>query len=148
MVKRYRVTLTAEERSELERMIGSGKAAARKLAHARILLKADEAEGGPGWGDGRIAEAVDVGPVTVARVRERFVEQGLAAALVPKPPARSYARKLDGAAEARLAALACTRPPGGRKRWTLALLADRLVALGVAESLTYEAVRQSLKKTC
>ena len=149
MVKRYRVTLTAEERSGLERMIGSGKAAAaRKLAHARILLKADEAEGGPGWGDGRIAEAVEVGLVTVARVRERFVEDGLEAALVPKPPARSYARKLDGAAEARLAALACTRPPDGRKRWTLTLLADRLVALGVAASLTYEAVRQSLKKTC
>jgi transposase len=148
MVKRYRVTLTAEERSELERMIGGGKAAARKLAHARILLKADEAEGGPGWGDGPIAEAVEVGLVTVARVRERFVEEGLAAALVPRPPVRSYARKLDGAAEARLAALACTRPPDGRKRWTLTLLADRLVALGVAASLTYEAVRQSLKKTC
>ena len=146
MVKRYRVTLTAEERSGLEQMIGSGKAAARKLAHARILLKADEAEGGPGWGDRQISEAVDVGLVTVARVRERFVEDGLGAALVPKPPARAYARKLDGAAEARLAALACTKPPDGRKRWTLALLADRLVALGVAGSLSYEAVRQALKK--
>ena len=147
MVKRYRVTLTAEERSRLEQMIGSGKGAARKLAHARVLLKADEAAGGPGWGDGQIAEAVEVGLVTVARVRERFVEEGLEAALVPKPPARSYARKLDAAGEARLAALACTKPPEGRKRWTLTLLADRLVALGVAESLSYEAVRQALKKT-
>src|SRR5947207_2946126 len=122
MLKRYRVTLTAEERAGLGQLISSGKAAARKLAHARVLLKADEADGGPGWGDGRIAEAVDVGPATVARVRERFVEDGLEAALVPKPTARSYARKLDGAGEARLAALACTRPPAGRKRWTLALL--------------------------
>jgi Homeodomain-like domain len=146
MVKRYRVTLTPEERAELERMIGGGKAAARKLAHARILLKADEAEGGPGWGDGQIAESVEVGPATVARVRERFVEQGLGAALVPTPTARSYARKLDGAGEVRLAALACTKPPAGRKRWTLALLADRLVALGVAESLSYVAVHRALKK--
>jgi transposase len=148
MVKRYRVTLTPEERAGLELMIGVGKAAARKMAHARVLLKADQAEGGPGWGDGQIAEAVDVGLVTVARVRQRFVEDGLAAALVPKPTARCYARKLDGAGEARLAALACTRPPEGRKRWTLTLLADRLVALGVAASLSYEAVRRALKKTC
>jgi transposase len=147
MLKRYRVTLTAEERTGLEQMIGSGKGAARKLAHARILLKADQAEGGPGWGDGEIAEAVEVGLVTVARVRERFVEEGLGAALVPKPTARVYARALDGAGEARLAALACTKPPEGRKRWTLALLADRLVALGVAESLSYVAVHRALKKT-
>lgn len=148
MVKRYRVTLAAEERAGLEQMICSGKAAARKLAHARVLLKADEAEGGPRWGDGQIAEAIDVGLVTVARVRERFVEQGLEAALTPKPSARSYARKLDGAGEARLAALACTKPPEGRKRWTLALLADRLVALGAADSLSYGAVHRALKKTC
>ena len=147
MLKRYRVTLTAEERTGLEQMIGSGKGAARKLAHARILLKADQAEGGPGWGDVEIAEAVEVGPVTVARVRERFVEQGLEAALVPRPPLRSYARALDGAGEARLAALACTKPPEGRKRWTLALLADRLVALGAVESLSYVAVHRALKKT-
>src|SRR3954468_21601936 len=128
MVKRYRVTLTAEERAALEGMIGSGKAAARKLAHARILLKADEAEGGPGWGDAEIAGAVEVGVVTVARVRERFVEEGFEAALVPRPTTRTYARALDGAGAARLAALACTKPPEGRKRWTLTLLADRLVA--------------------
>ena len=147
MVKRYRVTLTPEERAGLELMIGGGKAAARKLAHARVLLKADEADGGPGWGDGQIAEAVEVGLVTVARVRERFVEDGLEAALVPRPSARAYARKLDGAGEARLAALACTKPPDGRKRWTLALLADRLVALGAAASLSYVAVHRALKKT-
>jgi transposase len=147
MVKRYRVTLMPAERASMERLINMGKSAARKLAHARVLLQADQAEGGPGWTDGQISEAVHVGLVTVARVRQRFVEEGLEAALVPKPSVRSYARKLDGAGEARLAALACTRPPEGRKRWTLTLLADRLVAMGVAESLTYEAVRQSLKKT-
>ena len=148
MVKRYRVTLTPAERASMEQLINTGKAAARKLAHARVLLKADQAQGGPGCADAQIAEAVQVGLVTVARVRQRFVEEGLDAALVPKPSIRSYARKLDGAGEARLAALACTKPPEGRKRWTLTLLADRLVAMGVAESLTYEAVRQSLKKTC
>ena len=96
MAKRYRVTLTAEERGELERMIARGKADARKLAHARVLLQADEAEGGPGWTDAAIAAAVRVSVRTIERVRERFVEQGLSAALLPKPSRRVYARKLDG----------------------------------------------------
>ena len=146
MAKRYRVTLTAEERDALAAMISKGKAAARKLAHARVLLKADEAEGGPGWGDAQIAEALDVGLSTVYRVRQRFVEDGLEAALVRKPTSRTYARRLDGAGEARLTALACSRPPEGRKRWTLGLLADRVVALGHAERLSYETVRRVLKK--
>jgi len=147
--KKYHVTLAPEERSELGAMVGAGKAAARKLAHARILLKADEAEGGPGWADADIAAALDVGLSTVARVRERFVAEGLAAALVPRPTARVYARKLDGAAEARLVKLACSAPPDGRKRWTLELLADRMVVLGHAEDgLSYETVRRALKKTC
>src|SRR3569623_2710988 len=98
--KKYHVTLTPEERAELGAMVGAGKAAARKLAHARVLLKADEAEGGPAWADADIAAALDVGRSTVARVRERFVEEGLAAALVPRPTARVYARQHDGAAEA------------------------------------------------
>jgi transposase len=148
MAKKYRVTLTPEERAELQRMVGSGKAAARKLNHARILLKADEGWGGPGLSDEEVAEEVDSGRVTVARVRRRFVEQGLEAALVPKPPARVYARRLDGDGEAHLVALACSSPPSGRKRWTLQLLADRLVALGHAEGgLSYETVRRTLKKT-
>ena len=148
MPKKYHVTLTPEERAELGAMVGAGKAAARKLAHARVLLKADEAEGGPAWADADIAAALDVGRSTVARVRERFVEEGLAAALVPRPTARVYARKLDGAAEARLVKLACSAPPDGRKRWTLQLLADRMVVLGHAEDgLSYEAVRRALKKT-
>jgi hypothetical protein len=133
MVKKYHVTLTPEERAALEAMVTTGKAAARKLAHARVLLKADEAEGGPGWADAAIADALDVGAATVARVRQRFVEEGVDAALVPLPTSRVYARKLYGENEARLVTLACSAPPAGRRRWTVALLADRLVALGHVE---------------
>jgi transposase len=148
MQKKYHVTMTPEERRELERMISVGKAAARKLAHARVLLKADEAEGGPGWNDEQIAEALDVGLSTVWRVRRRFVEEGIEAAIVPPPSTRVYTRKLDGAGEARLVKLACSRPPDGRKHWTLQLLADRMVVLGHAEDgLSYETVRRVLKKT-
>jgi len=149
MPKKYRVTLMPEERVELERMIGSGKAAARKLAHARILLKADEGGGGPGLSDEEVAEELEAGLATVARVRQRFVEEGLDAALVPRPTSRVYERKLDGDAEARLVMLACSTPPEGRKRWTLRLLADRVVALGYcdARTVSHETVRQALKKT-
>ena len=147
MRKQYRVTLTPEERRQLEHLLRAGKAAARKLAHARILLKVDEAPGGPAWSDAAVAEALEVGHATVARVRQRFVEEGLDAALVPRPTSRTYVRKLDGRGEAHLVALACSAPPAGRTRWTLQLLADRLVALGVAERLSYEAVRRALKKT-
>ena len=149
MVKKYHVTLTPEERVELEAMVATGKAAARKVTHARILLKADEAEGGPGWSDASITDALDVGVATVARVRQRFVEEGLDAALVPRSTSRVYARKLDGDNEARLVTLACSAPPEGRNRWTLALLADHLVALGHVEDgrLSYETVRRCLKKT-
>jgi len=147
MRKKYHVTLTLEERCELEQMISAGKAAARKLTHARILLKADEAEGGPGWSDPDIAEALDVGLSTVWRVRQRFVEEGTAAALTPQPSQRVYERKLDGAGEAYLIAVACSKPPRGRKRWTLRLLADRMVVLGHADELSYETVRRVLKKT-
>jgi transposase len=145
-LKKFHVTLTAAEREQLERMVSCGKAAARKLAHARILLKADEAEGGPGWGDEQIAEALGVGLSTVARVRQRFVERGLDGALARPPGHRVYARRLDGAGEARLTALACSTPPTGRKRWTLRLLANRMVVLGHAEQLSHETVRRALKK--
>ena len=147
MAKRYRVTLTAEEREELGRMVSRGKADARKLAHARVLLHADEAEGGPGWVDEAIAAAVRVSVRTIERVRERFVEQGLSAALLPKPSRRVYARKLDGEREAHLLALACARPPEGKARWTLRLLAERMVELEHADALSHETVRQTLKKT-
>ena len=144
MAKRYRVTLTAEERDELDHMISRGKADARKLTHARILLQADEAEAGPGWADAAIAEALRVSVRTIERVRQRFVEDGLEAALLPRPSTRVYARKLDGAQEARLIALACSGPPEGKRRWTLRLLAERMVALEVAPTLSHETVRQVL----
>lgn len=146
MAKRYRVTLTAEERDDLGRMISRGKADARKLAHARVLLQVDASEGGPGWTDAVIAEAVRVSVRTIERVRQRFVEEGLDAALLPKPSPRVYARKLDGEREAKLVALACSGPPDGKKRWTLRLLAERLVELEVVPELSHETVRQTLKK--
>jgi transposase len=146
MAKRYRVTLTAEERAMLGGMISRGKADARKLAHARGLLQADASEGRPDWTDTRIAEAVRVSVRTIERVRQRFVEEGLEAALRPRPSPRVYARKLDGAQEARLVALACSEPPQGKRRWTWRLLAERMVELEVVPELSHETVRQTLKK--
>ena len=147
MHKRYTVTLTDIERKQLERLIAAGQAPARKLMHARILLKADTGPGGPGWVDTRIAEAVAVSQPTVARVRRQYVEQGLAAALNRRPPRREYRRKLDGAQEAHLIALACGAPPEGHGRWSLRLLADRMVELEQVEALSYQTVRRVLKKT-
>jgi transposase len=147
-MKKYRVTLTAEERQQLSDLIAAGKAAALKLAHARVLLKADAADGGPAWPDARIAEAVEVSVATVERIRQRFVEQGLEAALGRKKQDRpSRPRKLDGHAEARLIALACSAPPEGRKEWTMQLLADQLVELRVVDAVCDETVRRALKKT-
>jgi transposase len=144
--KRFRVTLTPTEREELQRLIASGTAPARKLAHARILLKADSPPELSGPVDAAIAAAVEVSVNTVERVRQRFVEEGLAAALVPHPPTMPHATKLAGRGEARLLAEACSPPPGGQGRWTLRLLADRMVELGIAEALSYETVRRVLKK--
>jgi transposase len=147
-MKKYKVTLTADERQFLHTLVSAGKAAALKLTHARILLKADAAPSGPAWTDARIAEAIEVNRTTVEQVRQRFVEQGLEAALVRKKQARpSRERKLDGAGEARLIALACSEPPLGRAAWTLRLLAERLVELEVVETISTETVRQALKKT-
>src|SRR3954468_20370968 len=133
MNKRYRVTLTAEEREGLEALIHKGKAAARKLTRARILLKADASPGqGPAWTDQQIKDALDVGLLTIQRLRQSFVEEGLEIALQPRPRNRRYERKLDGDQEAHLIALACSKAPPGRARWTLRLLAERFVALGHA----------------
>ena len=146
--KRYLVTLTADERRDLAKLVSAGKRSARTLTRARILLKADQAKGGPAWDDARIAEALGCGHRTVERVRQRFVERGLDAALAHKPQDRpSRERKFDGAAEARLIALACSPPPRGRARWTLKLLADKLVELEVFDSVSDETVRRVLKKT-
>ena len=147
MNKNYRVTLTTAERQELDGLLARGKADVRRLKHAQILLKADQAEAGPAWPDARIAEALDAGITTVERVRQRFVEEGLASALSPyRGGKRIYSRKLDGAQEAHLVALACSKPPEGRGRWTLRLLARRMVELAYVDSVSYETVRQTLKK--
>jgi transposase len=146
--KRYVVELAAEERLHLRQLIAAGRASARTLTRARILLKADEAAGAPAWDDARIAAALDCGRRTVERVRQRLVERGLEAALAHAPQARPRRQRvLDGAAEARLIALACSQPPDGRAGWTLRLLADRLVELRVVEAVSRETVRRALKKT-
>ncbi len=147
MAKKYLVTLTNQERQELRQLVSAGKRSALTLTRARILLKADQAPGGPAWDDARIAQALDCGLRTVERVRQRFVQRGLPAALGRKPQDRpSQERKFDGAAEARLIALACSQPPAGHARWTLKLLADKLVELEVFESVSGETVRRVLKK--
>ena len=146
-MKQYIVRLTPDEQTQLSQMIRSGKAAARTLLPARILLKADTDAAAPAGSDEAIGEALEVHSATVARVPQRFVEEGLEAALRPKPSRRQYLRKLDGAAEARLIALACGPAPEGRARWTLRLLADRFVQLEHAPALSPETVRRTLKKT-
>ena len=145
--KKYVVRLTEEEKAYLRTLIGRGSAPARTLSRALILLKANEGEGGAGWSDAAIAEALEVGLSTVARVRQRYVSEGLEATLRRKASERGYRRKLDGEQEARLIALACSEPPTGRKRWTLRMLAERLVDLEVVQSVSYETVRQLLKQT-
>ncbi len=145
--KKYRVNLTHEERHYLEGLISTGKVAARKASHARILLHANEGGDEGYFKDEDIAEVLNVGRVTVERVRKRFVEQGLESALNPKPHSRHRTKKLDGEAEAFLVATACSAAPEGRKDWTLQLLADRLVECQIVESISAEAVRLVLKKT-
>ena len=147
MKKRYRVTLTTLERGDLRKLVSVGKAAAQKLVRARILLLADEAEGGSAKADPQLVEALGCGRASVERVRKRFVEEGLEAALNPRPSQRVYERKMDGKREAHLIALACGAPPAGRSRWTLRLLGDQMVALEHVESLSHETVRRTLKKT-
>jgi len=147
MPAKYKVTLTEDERQALAALVSKGKAAARKLVHARILLKADVAAAGPNWSDAQITAALDVGDSTVHRVRQAFVEESLEAALNAKRPTNRQYRKLDGAQEARLVALACSAPPEGRQRWTLQLLADKFVELKVVDSSGPECVRTTLKKT-
>ena len=142
MNKRYPVKLTDSERDSLKRLIAAGTAPARKLAHARILLKADE-----GWPDAQIVKAVDISQPTISRVRKQFIEEGLEAALNRRTTRRVYRPKLDGEQEARLIALACSKPPAGQAHWTLRLLADKAVELEITDALSYQTVRRTLKKT-
>jgi transposase len=145
--KMYVVLLTADERSYLHGLLSKGRVAAHKQRHARILLKADASEAGDGWTDGRIAEALEIGRATVERVRQRCVEEGLEAALNRKKRSPSPAKVMDGNAEAHLVALACSPPPEGRNRWTMRLLADKMVELEYVESISHNTVWQTLKKT-
>jgi transposase len=148
MAKVYRVALTADERAELEALVRKGTGAALRLTRARILLKADQGDGGPAWPDTAVAEALDVAVNTVANTRQRFVEGGLARALNRKAQDRpSRERVLDGRAEAHLIALACSDPPAGQAHWTLTLLAGRLVELRVVDAVSPSTVRRVLKKT-
>jgi hypothetical protein len=148
MAKKYRVTLDAEEREQLRQLLSKGKADVRRLKHAQVLLAADESEGGPAQTDEQIARSsLDAGTATVERVRRRFVEEGLERSLSPyRTSKRVYKAKLDGALDAHLIAIACSSPPQGRSRWTLSLLADRMVELKHVDSLSHETVRQTLKK--
>lgn len=146
--KQHIVRLPTDERAELRHLIAAGTAPARTLLHARILLKADAGSGGPRWSDAQIAEALEVSSRTVARVRTTYTTHGLAAALARKRPDRVYARRLDSAGEARLVTVASAQPPVGHARWTLKLLAGRLVELEIVDGIAPETVRQTLKKTC
>ncbi len=147
MNKKYIVQLTPDQRVTLEHLTRTGTTTAAVQRHARILLKADTGPDGPAWEDAPIATAVEVSIPTVERVRRQFVTAGLAAALHRKPTTRASQRKLDGAQEAQLAAIACSPPPEGAERWTLALLADKLVELKVVDSIARDTVRLALKKT-
>ncbi len=145
--KRYKVTLTVEERTTLLALVSKGKASAKKLTHARILLQVDQSENGPSWDDEHVCTALCVSRPTVERLRKRFVEEGIESALVRKQHSCSRTKKIDGEEEAHLIALACSTPPSGRIRWTMRLLADKMVELNYLDSISHEAVRKTLKKT-
>jgi hypothetical protein len=146
MNKKFVVRLSVKERVRLDSLVAKGKATARKLTGARILLKADCSSLGPAWSDQQICDALELGAITVHRVRCSFVEGDLDGALVRRPLPRRL-RMLDDEQETHLIALACGSPPAGRCRWTLRLLADRLVELGKVEKVSHETIRRTLKKT-
>ena len=146
-MKKYIVCLSTEERESLTKLITSGRGPARMFTRVRILLKADQSDNGPGWSDEKISEALDVTVQTIERVRKQFVEEGFDAVLARRKYTQKVSRKkIDGDVEAHLVALSCSKPPKGRARWTLRLLADSIVELGYVESISHEAVRQTLKK--
>lgn len=147
-MKRYVVRLDPAERRQLKELVSTGKAAAYKIRHANILLQADESKSGPGWPDSRIAEGLGVSVRSIEYLREQFVEEGLASCLERKkrqfPP---VAAMFDGRKEAKLLAVACSQPPEGRERWSLRLLADRVVELKIVEAVSHETIRRVLQKT-
>lgn len=144
--KRYRVTLSPQEREELNEMVNKGQGQARRLRRARILLMADEDQENGGWKDVDIAQALGAQVRTVERVRQKCVQEGLEAALTHTRPKKTRGKVLDGAAEARLAQLACSPAPDGRESWSMQLLADKLIELEVVETVSRETVRTTLKK--
>jgi len=146
-MEKYIVELTSAEQKELAQLVSKGKAAARKITHARILLQANESQDGPAWTDEQISEAFGIHVNTIHGIRRRFVEHGLQAALERKKQDRpSRKRVVDGDVEAHLIALRCGDPPEGRNQWTLRLLAEKLVELEIVPSICHETVRQALKK--
>ena len=145
--KKYIVSLTDEERQELEQFTNTGKASAYKINHARILLKADTNQPDGGWIDEAISQALDLSVATIERVRQRFVETNLETALSRQVQQQRKPRRLDGEQEAYLVALTCGEAPEGFGRWSLRLLAQRMVELEYVESVSHETVRQTLKKT-
>lgn len=145
--KLYRVTLTAEERESLTALVNKGKGPAGKLKRSRILLMADEAQEEGGWKDADIVRALRTSSRTVERTRQKCVEEGIEAAINHTRPSRTRGKVLDGAAEARLVQLACSEAPDGHEKWTMQMLADRLVELEVVETVSRETVRTTLKKT-
>jgi hypothetical protein len=147
MKKKYHVILTNDQREHLLEIIGRGSCRAREQTRARLLLKLDESEEGPGWSDQRAAEATETCESTAAGIRRKFDKEGLEATVTRKAPERTYERKMDGQNEAHLIRLACSDPPEGRDRWTLRLLAAQMVQLGFVEDLSHETVRSTLKKT-
>ena len=147
-VKRYVVKLSGAERERLDALVHVGKHPARLLTKARILLKADASEAGEGWSDSQIAAALDTSTDTVARTRQQLVEEGFEAVLIRKhSPASARPRIFDGAAEAKLIALACSEPPKGRKRWTLQLLEEAVVELNIVDRASDNTIGRTLKKT-
>ena len=147
-MKKYNVRLSKGERATIKKLMTSGRGPARMFTRARILLKADQSDDGPGWSDERISEALDVTVQTIERVRKQLVEEGFDAVLSRREYKQKVSRKkIDGDMEARLIALSCSDPPKGRARWTLRLLAETVVELGYVENISHEAIRQTLKKT-
>jgi transposase len=147
MPKKYIVKLKTDERKQLRVLVRNGKGSAKVLTRARILLKADDTLGQPGWTDAAISDAFDVSVATIERVRQKYVCHGLDAALKRRARSKERAQRLDGKQEAHLIALACSDPPSGHERWTLRLLADRMVKLEYVVELSHETVRRTLKKT-
>jgi transposase len=145
--KKYIVSLTPEERQELEQLTKTGKAPAYKVNHARILLKADINQAKRGWTDRKIGESLDMGHATIERVRQRFVEFGMESALSRRKQQKRRSKIIDGEKEAYLIAIACSETPTGKSNWTLRMLADKMVELKYVEQVSTETIRQTLKKT-